>query len=212
MVKKFKVSTILMVLIFTACNEKPHIGLLHGEIPAWTPRNNLPAFQTEAEKKILQKGDANSDFKDSHPEWYGNTAPPGHQVRLFAEYEPVSILLLSPGDSVNKFYKTIIGAAAGHIDEIILVVEDGELAKLKDPLEDNGLNPTQFDYFNNGQMNSIWMRDYGPQSVLTGDGSLGLIDMRYYPWRIHDDRIPTTLGAKLGLNVFRPSFVFEGAT
>ncbi|MDY0004734.1 MAG: agmatine deiminase family protein, partial [Polyangia bacterium] len=59
-------------------------------------------------------------------------------------------------------------------------------------------------------LESFWTVDFGPYFVLDGTGTLGIMDPRYYPWRVNDDAVPTKLATLEGLTVWRPDLDWEG--
>jgi agmatine deiminase len=79
------------------------------------------------------------------------------------------------------------------------------------PLEPVTLIP--FDYAD------VWFRDYGPTFVVhrTG-GNAGMVAWEFnawggkYPGMIRDTRIPSCLGSRLGIPLFRPGIVLEGGS
>jgi len=69
-------------------------------------------------------------------------------------------------------------------------------------------------------VDTIWIRDYGPEPIWTYDGFFGFVDMSYYPavWasasnprgRVRDDSVPKRLADYWGIPHYRPRLAAEG--
>ncbi|MBF5044891.1 MULTISPECIES: agmatine deiminase family protein [Myxococcaceae] len=69
-------------------------------------------------------------------------------------------------------------------------------------------------------VDSVWIRDYGPEILTKTDGSRRFVDMSYYPvtsstcsnmqGRVRDDASPTRLAAQWNAEVVRPKLRLEG--
>jgi len=171
----------------------------------------LPAWETEWEKASTPgKADKYDDFRIAHPELYGVTAPPSGPVRPLSEYGPTQAVLMRPSGSISKFHKGIIKGLEGHVDQLVIFHTEGQDTQMKGQISGWGVDTEFIEFLDVEDTDSIWTRDYGPVSHVSDGGMVGFVDFRYYKKRMHDDAIPTRLGAHWGINVFRISMSFEG--
>lgn len=178
--------------------------------------NILPAIETEEEKESMKYQIVLPEqYRKQHPEIYGITDPPGkikgYTVRRAGEFEPVSILYLTfIGDTdLNDIFFSIIKNTYNQATVRILVRNDSYKATLQNLLKTYNIPTDKVEYITM-EYDSIWMRDYGPQAVLTSIGTVAYIDTKYYVNRYYDDAVPTNLANMYNLDVFRPDYYQEG--
>ena len=176
--------------------------------PAWT--EPLPAWELPGEAAQPGKADEWDDYRATHPELFGVTAPPVVPIRPLAEYEPTQVVLLRPSKKISKFHKEILKGLHGHVDQIGILMVPEQLQDLDKQLSDLGMLDDSIDRIDVGDINANWTRDYGPLAVVSADNRIGLIDFRYYHGRAFDDAIPAKVGAHWNVQVFRPSLSLEG--
>ena len=198
------------------------VAVLIGWTLAWAPVSvgaqpepatsqvQLPAWETEAEKRVPGKADKWDDYRESHPELFGVTAPPVVNIRPFAEYEPTQAVLMRPSGSISKFHRGIIEGTVGHVDTVVFFHVTGQVEKMLDQVESWDVPTDSIEFVDVEVINANWTRDYGPLSVVSETGAVGLVDFRYYHSRAYDDAVPSKLAANWNVNVFRPSMSFEG--
>ena len=181
--------------------------------PIVDERPMLPAYKLPGDFKPL-KADQYSDYRDSHPEVYGITEPPGVAFRPVAEYEPAARLMITVSST---------GLPSGMMENLVDICKHG-----KDVVETYVLYPTNTiknsfqNMLSNGgvssnsvtwlkmDMDSVWVRDFGPVPIISDSGKNGIVDLRYYHQRIYDDAIPTKLGSLWNMSVYRTPLDFEG--
>lgn len=173
----------------------------------------LPAYPS-LEELTSGKADQYSDYKDARPGTYGITLPPSVSVRPAAEYENASRLILTfSSSSLPTQIKSNLADVAKDAAEVtdVYVIYDSTTAKssFDSALVSAGGSVGDIHYLNM-ENDSIWVRDFGPISVLDSTGKVGIVDLRYYPQRIYDDAIPTLLGDLWGLTTYRAPIDFEG--
>ncbi|GMV41147.1 MAG: hypothetical protein AMXMBFR64_28630 [Myxococcales bacterium] len=186
----------------------------------------LPAFETEAEKKVPGKADAADDYRKANPQWYSITQPPaGKTYRALTEWEPQQILLTTYSDGVkgNKnvrqtivdiVYHTIVDA---HSKAGVIVASQATANDFTAGLKAKGASDAmitdkiQYIIMPN---DSIWLIDYGPVPVVEAEtGTLAFGDFRYYHNRYLDDAIPTRLAHEtFGVSAYRMPISTEGGT
>lgn len=169
----------------------------------------LPARPTEAEKRLTpQQREALERGRD--PEIYGFTDPPSEPIRRFGEFEQVEdfIIAYSGAPTYDPIYGDMIEATFDQANVRILV-KPPVISKLTTLLEERGVPLDAVELITDIPFNSVWMRDYGPQAVLSAAGT-SYIDTRYYPSRVEDDGVPTLLANVDGVPVYRPDLFEEG--
>ena len=179
----------------------------------YTPPPKLPAYKTPSEK--MKPAIRFYDFRTSHIDLYRITKAPSVPVRAVAEFEPVSILLLTyfPG-YYDNVYKNMVVPVINNQTKVFFFYDTTQMkSAILSNLSRWGISQNQINTyvsFVNTEVDSVWMRDSGPNPVVTQDNRYGIIDFRYYSDRYYDDKIPTELANLLNLNVFRPNMDYEG--
>lgn len=118
---------------------------------------------------------------------YNPYAPQGN-VRSMAEWESIQSLMISWVAFKDVLSKIV--AAAQKECEVLIVCRDKNLARLE--LEDRGIDCNDNITFLETQVNTVWVRDYGPQSIYV-DGSLAFVDWEYNRPRPADDQLSYTV-------------------
>ncbi|MEC8025383.1 MAG: agmatine deiminase family protein [Myxococcota bacterium] len=168
----------------------------------------LPAFETNTEKQ--GKADGN-DPRNIHPA-YAFTAAPPDEIRMPAEYETAQVLLLAWDDNawaLQSFFIEIIQAA--HLDlQVVVYIESNVSAmKLYSVMTEAGIDIERVALVI-VELDSVWMRDFGPLVVKDTDGAYRIMDLRYFWGRFADDVLPTRIGASWKIDVHRPPLENEG--
>lgn len=154
----------------------------------------LPKFMTEEEKKVYPEYLKNIKAK-------GITTPPHSKVRTPAEWEEMDGIVIS-WQSYNSVLKEIVRCAK---NECVVHIVCSDSASVKSYLTSNGIaaDPSRIKYIV-GSSNSVWIRDYGPNSVYTNDvDSLLIVDWIYNRPRPQDDAVPSLVGQKLNIPVYQ---------
>ncbi|MBI1748964.1 MAG: agmatine deiminase family protein [Acidobacteria bacterium] len=126
--------------------------------------------------------------------------------------------------------RDIVVNAAGRMWISIVVPSGTPRTRVTNTLNAAGVDPSLYelitfdrefpDSLSGNTLDTIWIRDYGPEFIYDASGSIGIIDMSYYPqvWtspsnprgRVRDDAVPNRLGAVFGMPVYRPRLAAEG--
>lgn len=192
----------------------------------------LPAWETAWEKQRVRQKDTDAAlnaFRRNHPELYGVTVAPIQPVRLYAETDPVdSIYYVWEVGTFDDFFGQLTHELLTRTSVTVTLLHHGaaERAAIEAAFAVHGDDPadasfidvaTLGDYYTwvsewpyDRSLESFWTVDFGPYFVLDGAGTLGIMDPRYYPWRVNDDAVPTKLAALEGLTVWRPDLDWEG--
>ncbi|MCD6498157.1 MAG: agmatine deiminase family protein [Deltaproteobacteria bacterium] len=186
-------------------------------------RGVLPVWRTDREAyRFRRHGFKNAQFRNSHPEMYGVTAPPIRPVTFFAEYDPVDAIYFAwfPGFE-DDFFWAITQAVSQYepgVEVGLLVQGANETQQLRslihayggDPDHPTYLDMSSWPMYGGQALDSVWILDFGPYWVKDGAGVLAAVDPRYYFDRVNDDAIPYKLADLLGVNDFRPDLDYEG--
>lgn len=154
---------------------------------------------------------------------YGFDAPPTGSATLPNESESTTGLLVGwpqYGGTVPELIDLIL-LSVGHADVTIVVPAQFQ-PSAEAVLRRHGLDDAQLDLLNwvNLPIDSVWMRDYGPDVLVDADGARQFVDPSYYPslsrtcnnlvGRAEDDAVPTRLADVWQVPVHRPQALFEG--
>lgn len=167
--------------------------------PAWDSR-----------QQPSPKADEHDDFRLSHTDWYGVSAPPSVSVRPHAEFAPVQAVMLRPTRDIGSYHRLLIGELLGHVPRVILLHSAGHDVLMKEALASYGIPLDDLRFLPVDTTDSVWTRDYGPMSVLGPGERIGFVDFRYYQQRQYDDAVPTKAADRLGVSVYRPTLSLEG--
>ncbi|MEW6469411.1 MAG: agmatine deiminase family protein [Bacteroidota bacterium] len=129
----------------------------------------------------------------------GYTTPPVSPVRTAAEWEEIDYLCIT-WTSYQSMLREIVRNAQNECTVYIICTDSNTV---KSYLTSGGV-PLVNLHFKQAPYNSVWIRDYGPNSAYTNDvDSLILVDWKYNrPTRTRDDTIPSVIARDLGLPVY----------
>lgn len=131
------------------------------------------------------------------------TSPPNFPIRTMAEWEEIQALTIA-WEGFPYILLEIVRNAVEECNVIIACESDSE-GEVYDFLSDNGVNTSNV-YFLNVETNSIWMRDYGQNTIYSNDvDSLFLVDWIYNRPRPADDMYPEFLADYLNLDLYQTS-------
>lgn len=119
----------------------------------------------------------------------GITVPPSSSVRTMAEWEEIQSLVIS-WQAYPGILSQITDIAQEEC-EVIIICDDSN--GVKNTLTSNGVPLTNVSYIESAS-NSIWMRDYGGNTVYKNEvDSLYLVDWIYNRPRPADDNVPVAV-------------------
>jgi agmatine deiminase len=140
------------------------------------------------------------------------TDPPDDVVGLPGEFEPVERILLGwhggNWDYVD-FFVAVLREVLPDASALVAVEDEADQILLMDTLAAEGVDLSRVDFVLH-ELDSMWMRDYGPLLVRTAAGGYRVIDLPYHPDRARDDGYPTVFATREGLPVSRPPLEMEG--
>ncbi len=150
----------------------------------------LPKQLTEHEKTII------SDFQ-----FRGTlvTDPPEGPVRTMAEWEEVEYVVITWNPNYPNILRQIVAAAVQECKVIITTQNESSVASY---LTSNGIDLTNV-IFMNEPWDSIWIRDYGPNTIYSDDvGERAIVDWIYNRPRPNDDVMPSAHAALVGSPIY----------
>ena len=208
-----RIAPFLLSLALVACtgvSPEPSDQPAGSDAPSVT-KPMLPAHALPGERKGAGKADQYDDYRNGNPNVFGITAAPKTPLRAVAQWDDHESMLLAWTGNFPETYAGIVKAAKDVID--IYVVHDGFQSKQQftSQMSAFGASTSGVKYLDMS-LNSIWIRDYGPLSARAPDGTVAMIDPRYYHQRVYDDAIPTLLANDWGMNSFRQPLSWEGGT
>lgn len=152
----------------------------------------LPKWMTEAEKEIYQ------EYLDNIPEGK-STTPPASIPRAPGEFEEAQAVIITWASYSNELREIV--RHARQVVKVFIICEN--ISYVQNYLT-NGNVPLENIQFIQASFNSVWVRDYGPQSIyLAEDGQLAFADWVYNRPRPYDDQIPTVMANFLDLPIYQ---------
>jgi agmatine deiminase len=157
-------------------------------------QTNLPVGATAAEKALMP-----SYLQQIQS--VGITTPPGGSLRTMAEWEEIKALTIT-----WTSYQSVLGEivrAAQTETQVYIVCNDSNV--VKSYLTSNSIPLVNLHYVI-APFNTIWIRDYGQNSVYRNDvDSIILVDWIYNRPRPKDDTIPSILGREFNIPLYETS-------
>ena len=205
-------------------------GVLELEVPLSTALENLAGIEeaiavgSDGRRAGAIHGEATSAqrFLFSEWNWRPLSAHDGRVIRpdilvggvLPADFEDHDALLLGFTWSLEEIWKEVclqIVAATWQRVKIIILVPDtraqemliGSLREINVPLDQI--------HFCQIPINTVWVRDYGPLGIKTGQRGCKWVDLQYGAIeRSHHDNMPSALGRLMRLPRVRAGIAFDG--
>lgn len=202
-----------------------HVVVAPASGPAFGNLDNLPAWETAAERAMRGKLDANDDYRKAHKEWYAQTRPPAKgQFRPFSEWEPMAEVwttytdgMMSDAPVRRMFAEQTIAFIRHGKPPVKANVIVGSTAAKNDflkALDSNGITASEKAWVVMVTLphNTIWHIDYSGFPIIEKKtGRVAFADWVYYPARTLDDAVPTRLANGFyNATVYRVPIEFEG--
>jgi agmatine/peptidylarginine deiminase len=155
----------------------------------------LPIWTTEAEKALIPA------YKASLLEKEITNPPVASEIRTPGQWEEVQAVCIT-WTGFPSIHRQLVAAIQQEC-EVWIVCSDSNAVKSN--ITSNGGSLTNTKYIQKG-FNSIWMRDYGPNSVyLEGVDSLVFVDWIYNRPRPLDNVLPIEIGDLMNIPVYTMS-------
>ncbi len=125
--------------------------------------------------------------------------PSPHQPRAMAEWEELQGIVIAWSNSFWQIQAEIVRHAR---EEVVVYIATTNEDQVKQRLDIEGVDYTSNVEFIDAPYNSLWIRDYGPNTIYVNDvDSLVIVDWIYNRPRFQDDQIPQAVGAQLNIPV-----------
>ncbi len=155
-------------------------------------QEHLPKGMTEAEKLIWD------DYLKNYPTDKG-TNPPDLRPRTPSEWDEAQGVIVTWAS-----YQSNLREIVRYAKQVVTVyIVCSNPSSVQSYLAEGGVN-TENVVFVTASYNTVWVRDYGPQSIyLNGTNELAFVDWVYNRPRPQDDAIPSVMANHLGLPIYQ---------
>ncbi|MDA9804155.1 agmatine deiminase family protein [Flavobacteriaceae bacterium] len=156
-----------------------------------TAQEELPKGLTETERELLPQFQFNSRLVISDP--------PEGPVRAAAEWEEVEYLVIRWTNAYQNILRQIVEVG---VQECKVLITTQNESSVTNYLTNQGVDLTNIEFLNTGS-NSIWIRDYGGNTIYSDDvGERALADWIYNRPRPLDDIMPTQHAMMVGMPIY----------
>ena len=156
-----------------------------------TAQEELPKGLTETERELLPQFQFNSRLVISDP--------PEGPVRAAAEWEEVEYLVVRWTNAYQNILRQIVEVG---VQECKVLITTQNESSVTNYLTNQGVDLTNIEFLNTGS-NSIWIRDYGGNTIYSDDvGERALTDWIYNRPRPLDDVMPTQHANMIGMPIY----------
>lgn len=164
---------------------------------SWAQKETgLPIWSTPEEIIATQNGEIETSSGGDRN--FTTNAPTGTEVRTPGQWEELQAVIIT-WTSFPLIHRQLVSAIQQEC-EVWIVTQDS--SGVKNNILSNGGNLTNVKFVH-APFNSIWVRDYGPNSIyLAGVDSLALVDWRYNRNRPNDNNVPTAVGNQRNIAVY----------
>ncbi len=155
-----------------------------------TAQEELPKGLTETERELLPQFQFNSLVISD---------PPEGPVRAAAEWEEVEYLVIRWTNAYQNILRQIVEVG---VQECKVLITTQNESSVTNYLTNQGVDLTNVEFLNTGS-NSIWIRDYGGNTIYSEDvGARALTDWIYNRPRPLDDIMPTEHANMIGMPIY----------
>lgn len=155
----------------------------------------LPRTMTPAEHKLMPRY-----IQDVVQSASSRSLTPPENPRTLSEWEELQGIVIAWDSYFAEIQSQIVLHAS---KEVTVYILSKDIAATKNDLNANAVDYSSNVVFVNGAYNSLWIRDYGPNSVYINDvDSLIFVDWIYNRPRYKDDQVPNVLGSYMNYPVY----------
>lgn len=194
------------------------ISLLRSPLPKWSLLVLLPA--TIALTAVVLRSPAEllsakriqvPAVSTTQETGFGATSDAAKSGRIVGEFEHQDAIMLGVNELLEYHPQTlcdIVAAINRRTSIVCLISEPGQEQRTLDLLTSHQL-PTDHLRFFYWPAKSMWVRDFGPRTLVGDD--LRLIDFRYhFEGREIEDQLPLAMAAKYGMKIAPSELTMEG--
>lgn len=165
----------------------------------WALNPGLPASLTPDERNRLNEIGRMREI----------TPPPSGSFNLLAEYEQADGVIFSWSNSYSTLIRDLITAVSLEDTAWVVVANSSTMNSVTSLLNNNGADLSRVAFIIHN-LNSVWIRDYGPWWGLDDYGRRGVIDFVYNRPRPQDDAFPQHLAGEWNVPYYGPDLVHPG--
>jgi len=137
-----------------------------------------------------------------------NASPYPTDPRFVAEWEPATGAIIAYASGFGLPYNMIADLSTrGHV---YVVVTSSSQSTASSLLSSNGVTMANVSFINPTGVNTYWTRDYGPWTIMDGNGEMGIVDFTYNRVRPYDDALNSLLDDQFGYNFYQLPLVATG--
>lgn len=189
--KMRKIFSVILLMSFvitiTATVSRAELVAMTQRWEAQNP-NSLPHWMTPEEM----------DLPDGVNRSFVQTTPPTAPVRVVAEFEPASAVIVRYPVGITY---TFIAQMSQVCPVITIASSTSQATYARSIYRNNGANLDNCSFII-ADTDSYWTRDFGPWFVIDGNNQLGVVDNIYNRPRPNDDEFPRIFAQQNGLNLF----------
>ena len=137
------------------------------------------------------------------------TPPPEGEFRLPSEYDKADGVIFSWESYYSSLLLELIKAVSEYDTSFVVVANSTEQSSVENNLEQIGTDLSKVKFIIRN-LNSVWMRDYGPWWGLDESGERFILDFIYNRPRPLDDAFPQNLANLWELPYYQPDLVHAG--
>ncbi len=167
---------------------------LFGQIKTETKETFLPKGFAPGEEAKMENYLANIQSRDAV---CITTPPAGSTLRSIAEWEELQALVITWTNQIPILTEIVRYAR----EEVEVIIVTNNVNSAQNTLSNANVDISSNVTFVDDNFNSIWVRDYGPNTVYVDDvGSLAFVDWIYNRPRPLDDTVPEAIADYLGID------------
>ncbi len=126
------------------------------------------------------------------------------QAKLYRDYEL----------KLERMWLMMVDALHTHENIHLIVADEAQRDHIADQLRYFGIGLENVDFYII-PTDDVWARDNGPIFVVNADGDVAITDWEFNGWGNRfdyqlDNQVPSLIGERLGMPVFKPPLVLEG--
>jgi len=191
----------LVVLMFVLSGAVAQAQIDSGDVPVSIKRlpKVIPTADEIANPDLYHPA---FDFEYVAPPASALPAPPPAGVVRPGEFEPadsVVITVLSYGAAFFPMWRDMVDAYSD-VTHTYIITQDPDVQDYLESMLSGAEVPAETYTYLDLPVDSIWMRDYGPEFVREEDGTRHVVDFKYYSARPLDDAIPGVIAAADWIN------------
>lgn len=169
-------------------------------------RQNLPQGLSESERTYLR--DHFEDYLKKKLSVPGAGRVPTGIKAAPAEFDRCEGVIFAY-TQYTSLVRELVKETAMDARAFVVVSDESDESSVRRTLESDGVNMSNVT-FRHADIDSVWMRDYGPWWIQTEDGDREIIDLIYNRPRPNDDRFPSAFAVAERLKAHTTKLILPG--